>query len=372
MARGLDSADLERASRGEAVAVDVGAIERELGALWRSAWRDAGAAPVTRAALWNIIVPVQDGEPFVRAKSLIDSLAPLVPARVIVLRHQAGAAEGEREIEATIETNAVSTSSGGHAIRSEEITLTGRGAGADHFPSLVRALLVPDLPTVVLALEDLPARTRGSWELVTLSDRLIIDTGHCRSQADLTALHGLLRLAGRPAIDLGWLRLSSLRLLFAGLFGPPVGGAPLRQASRLVCHRRPDRTLPALLLVGWFADRLGWHDAQVRRSKQPGAGSFRFSRPDGEPVDVDLLPRDGEGGTNGICRLELRCGDRIFWFERKSSNTAELGDPIAPSRTVRLDPRGQVELCRAALGTAGSDPLFGAAFDAAAALAALG
>ena len=32
-----------------------------------------------------------------------------------------------------------------------------------------------------------------------------------------------------PVADLGWLRLGSFRLLFAGLFDPPVGGAPLAQ-----------------------------------------------------------------------------------------------------------------------------------------------
>jgi len=49
--------EIERFVRGEPIAVEVGEIERALGALWQqaSAAGDAQTTAVSRAALWNVI-----------------------------------------------------------------------------------------------------------------------------------------------------------------------------------------------------------------------------------------------------------------------------------------------------------------------------
>ena len=52
-----------------------------------------------------------------------------------------------------------------------------------------------------------------------------------------------------PVADLGWLRLGALRAMFAGLFDPPVGGAPLVHARRMTIDHRAGCDASALLLA---------------------------------------------------------------------------------------------------------------------------
>jgi hypothetical protein len=72
-----------------------------------------------------------------------------------------------------------------------------------------------------------------------------------------------------------------------------------------------------------------------------------------------LRASPGECGTSGIVGIELDAGDgRIFAVRRTEQNHATLSSPIAPPRVVKLDSRRDAELCLAALGPAGRDPLF--------------
>src|SRR6185369_8780952 len=103
----LPASTVERFSRGEAIAVGVDRIERELTALWQEASRAAGAggqagassqpddsgggpSPVARAALWNIVIPTHGADSLARTKRLVDDLAPSMPARVIMLARGPG------------------------------------------------------------------------------------------------------------------------------------------------------------------------------------------------------------------------------------------------------------------------------------------
>src|SRR5579872_79281 len=91
------SSNIERFTRGESIAVEVGRIERELAALWQDASRAEPAASDTeahalrehtalsRAALWNIVLTAHGAESLRWTRELVDDMAPSVPARVIVL-----------------------------------------------------------------------------------------------------------------------------------------------------------------------------------------------------------------------------------------------------------------------------------------------
>lgn len=379
-----DASNVEKFSRGEALTVEVDRIERELAALWQTASR-ADAAPdqlaggedaagaareatvVSRAALWNIVVPVHGPESLARIKHLLDELTPSIPARVIVLHQTASA--GDATLRATIESNVVSRPNGPRVVCSEEITLTGQRGGEAHFGALVRSLLIPSLPTATFwidATTTSPA-TLLTRELVPLSERLVIDTGQCGRARELGSISQLGTL--QPVIaDLGWLRLASFRTLFAGLFDPPVGGAPLAAAHRITIHHRPGSVPSALLLAAWLGSQLGW---QALSADAEGSGGlhFRFRKTPadpamiGEDVLVDVIPSDGECGTSGIVALDLAAdvgqdgGEEHYRVNRTGGNHAELTIPIAPPRSIKLDSRSDAELCAIALGPGGRDPV---------------
>jgi glucose-6-phosphate dehydrogenase assembly protein OpcA len=361
--------NVEKFSRGEAISVEVDRIEKELASLWQAASRgdDSGdARPISRAALWNLIIPARGSDSLSRVKRLSDELAPTMPTRVITLCR--GWGHTLKGIAATIESNVVSRPGGGRLVFAEEITLTGDDAPADerHFGALVRSLQIPSLPTATLWIDSTSAESLLINELLPVSDRLVIDTGRCAGARDLAAICRVGAIGRAEVADLGWLRLAGFRLLFAGLFDPPVGGGPLVAARHLEIEHRPPKLASALLLTAWLAIQLGWRpvDAEpMAAGKGPGI-RLRFAagaRAEGREatVTVDLRPSPGECGTSGIVSIALDAeqGAGAYGVRRTADNHAEITVPIAPVRTVKLDSRSDAELCVGALGPAGRDPL---------------
>jgi glucose-6-phosphate dehydrogenase assembly protein OpcA len=373
------AANVEKFSRGEAISVEVDRIERELAALWQAAGRSEGdgadpnaasaPSPISRAALWNLVIPARGADSLSRVKRLADELAPLLPARVITLCRGWGSTTGAVTggISATIESNVVSRPGGARQVFAEEITLTGEGAETveRHFGALVRSLQIPSLPTATLWIDSTAVETLLTNELLPASDRLVIDTGRCSGARELAAL---CRQAGSTRVevgDLGWLRLAGIRLLFAGLFDPPVGGAPLLAARHIEIEHRSPKLASALLLTAWLGCQLGWRPIEAVPAFDKGGGMrLRFApaeRREGrdQTVAVDLRHSTGECGTSGIVSIALDAGTpgAIYGVRRTADNHAEISVPIAPSRTVKLDSRTDAELCVGALGPAGRDPL---------------
>jgi hypothetical protein len=369
----------ESFTRGDEISVEVDRIERALADLWKEAGRAAGTeGAVSRAALWNLVVATRAAD-LPRTKQTVDALAPLVPARVLVLVEDP-AIEAGADVRATIESNVVARSSGARVVYSEEITLRGGVAGDLHFGSLVRALQVPGLPTATFWTDPTMPEALLRRQLRPATDRLVLDSGRCTRPRQLLELQRCAELArgAIPVADLGWLRLASFRLLFAGLFDPPVGGAPLLRARRVSIQHRPGAEVSGLLLAAWLASTLDWLFASAEPTDGAGGARFRFDRArEGQPagsVEIALGESDGECGTSGIVALELATeeaggGEHLFTVRRTALNHATLSSPIAPPRVIKLDSRTDAELCLAALGPAGQDPLFRRALALAARLA---
>jgi glucose-6-phosphate dehydrogenase assembly protein OpcA len=355
----------ERFSRGEPVAVEVDHIERAFTDLWKTA--SAGSeGTVSRAALWNIVVPTR-AQDLARTREIVDELAPLLPARVLVLAEEPEAAAPadatDDGVKASIESNIVARSSGARVVYSEEITLRGRRGDA-RFGSLVRALVIPGLPTATLWPDVTMSEALLRRQLLSATDRLVLDTGRCARPRELIEVQRCAELAGEgiAVTDLGWLRLKGFRLLFAGLFDAPVGGAPLEAARRVTVHHRAGCEPVALLLAAWLASTLGWLFSASEAPTAEGGPRFRFDRTDKPPVEIVLRASPGECGTSGIVALELEAtgpgGDAVYAVRRTERNHATLTSPIAPARVVKLDSRRDAELCVTALGPSGRDPLF--------------
>ena len=360
--------NVEKFSRGEAISVEVDRIEKELASLWQAASRstdDTDPHPIARAALWNLIIPARGADSLSRIKRLADDLAPSMPARVITLCRGWGGTTGG--IAATIESNVVSRPGGARVVFAEEITLTGEGVDADerHFGALVRSLQIPSLPTATLWIDSTKVESLLTNELLPVSDRLVIDTGRCTGARELAAVCRLGATCRAEVGDLGWLRLAGFRLLFAGLFDPPVGGGPLLAARHLEIEHRSPRVASALLLAAWLGCQLGWRPLDAAPAAEHGAGiRLRFASAEGRggreaTVTVDLRTSPGECGTSGIVSIGLDAPDQggRYGVRRTADNHAEISLPIAPSKTVKLDSRTDAELCVGALGPAGRDPL---------------
>ena len=362
----------ERFTRGEHIDVEIDRIERAFADLWKAA-SAGGDGAVSRAALWNLVVPTraQDHE---RARKMVDELAPLLPARVLVLVEEPETAGGDADkddgVRATIESNVVARSSGARVVYSEEITLRGRRGDA-RFGALVRALQVPGLPTATLWSDATMPEGLLRRQILPETDRLVLDTGLCTRPRQLLEVQRCAELAshdGLPVTDLGWLRLANFRLLFAGLFDAPVGGGPLLTARRVTIHHRASDEPSALLLAAWLASTLGWLFTAAEPASPGVAPRFRFDRsspgaggrPSPSAVEIALVPSEGECGTSGIVAIELESAEpeALFAVRRTEQNHATLTSPIAPPRVMKLDSRRDAELCVTALGPAGRDPLF--------------
>lgn len=290
------------ATRGIGMPVDVGAIDRELAELWRSA-ADAHASgelsPVVRACLVNLIVwaPLErDAEPL---RDLAARLSLLVPARVVHVRAERGAGSGSGApaaedadaggagdatdpgdggdpgaasgIRAWISANCHLAPEGGKEICSEEVTIAARGRAVDEAPSVVLTLLSPDVPTALLVTGPLPARAADEPALAKIAracDRLIVDSGRaCGGEvragdaaagyAAAVAPDGSARSAGTSYFDrlaslaralpargtlgdLAWRRLSPWRRAIADEFDGAFAGRAADIESAAVEFAEPD------------------------------------------------------------------------------------------------------------------------------------
>jgi glucose-6-phosphate dehydrogenase assembly protein OpcA len=360
--KAVSDANVERFRGGLEIAVDPTAIEGELATLWRKA---SQGCHVTRAALWNLVIRADGDEPFARAKKLVDQVTPSCPARVLVLRADTPG-EGA-ELEARIEANFASGAEESRLLGSEEVSLLARNNGRQHFPGLVRSLLLPDLPSALVWIGAPPQTVDEVHELLEGMDRMIFDTGDLASDLDLLNLAPLVTLEHQVELaDIGWLRLGPIRLLLASFFDPPVGAEPLFTARRvrLDCARHGAPT--ALLLLGWLACRLGW--GQPERARSGGGRSWKVPRPGGQ-VALEMDIRNVDAGRDGIYELVIESQSGAeFGIRDAGPGALELRGTGLPTRVLSAPERSDVELLIAALGRRGHDPMFGHALACAAEL----
>ncbi len=206
-------------------------IEDDLAILWRDVARDG---PVTRAVMANLVVfrdrperervdlaaPVE-GVP-------IDEVALRCPARVIMLHHTARSTPCG-PIGATISIFLFGPPE--MRIGVEQIAVRSSCA-EDSLPSVVRHLLLGDIPTTVWWAEDV-SQIAPLDAIVTMGRQLVYDS---RQWRDIRrGIQPLARLLSRPhapdLADLNWRRLTSMRQALVQALAP--GEIRLRLLSSL-------------------------------------------------------------------------------------------------------------------------------------------
>ncbi len=346
----------ERLSRGEDVGVDVGAIEREFASLWRSASADGAAdKAVTRACMANLLVWCEDDAQMAALKNAFDTLVVSVPARVLILKVE-DAREDEKEFESYISANCIVAPGGGKLVCSEEVTLLARGAGVAHLGSVVRALLVPNVPTM-LFLPRAPGRAvQTVLELLRLSDRLLLDTAAVEDPAELARLTALCD-SGVPMVDLGWMGLAGLRNSLAAVFDHEGPRMALRGLKALTLRAPLRRLSSRLLLLGWLADRLALTehptlDVQRGDSRVLSHGSVK--------LEVTTL-HAGSNGVEPATTLQMQLADQDVTLTRGSEPYAFL-QTLRGLRKMALDPSTLGDRIARAMGPRAFDPAFPAVF----------
>ncbi len=368
----------------ESEAVGVAEVQNRLTALWRQAsesLQEDRPDALALACLWNLVVfhsnPERkrgdSGGEAHRIQQLLEQVTTSVPARVIHLeewRDEAARAPGQ-EVEAWVGTHCLHSGDTAHMVCCEQINVAGYGEqGHSHFPALVRALQVPDLPTALLWLDDVPRKGRVLGQLLRLSERLVADSQHTTAMESLLALNDLLQSAPARIVDLGWLRLNPLRNLVADFFDPPGRAEQLArmEAVRITTSREGRNN--GLLVLGWLLSRCGYREATaVDLGGSDTAYRWRVPRGDGDAFTVDFAVQDGYGGLDGIFALELRAGGDTFSLHDVDPEHMAVRGPDRDLPRVALREADETGLVVEALGAGKAGTVFAEAVAMAALLA---
>lgn len=358
--------------------VELGAVESAFTGLWRAAGEQCtggGKASVVRACLLNLVVhlpgPGAAPEQKDRIERLLAEVTQSIPSRVIRLQLcEARDAPPDQDVQAWVATHCAPHPDGGGTIFAEEVTLAAYGEkGTSHFPPLVRALRVPDLPTVLLWLHGLPPKGRLLGQLLQASDRLLVDSHFMTEAGALITLQDLQRGA-RSLTDLGWMRLTPVRYLIAKLFDPPGHGEKLFALEGVEVETTPDGLNEGFLLLGWLLSRSGHREF---KAVDLGGDARRFRwhvRRGNRSFPVDLSTRPGFTGRDydGILRLSILGGGERYALEQVDEEHVSLESPYHTQQRVALHGWEDAELIVSALQATGTDRVYSEALAVAAGL----
>jgi len=346
---------------GYAVAVDVGGIEKELAALWRTQSKEK-AQELTRACSWNLVVHCVDEAGLKLGKATADTLIHSIPTRTILVKNEPYNTGG-KEIEAWVSANCHVGAGGGKLLCTEEIHIESHGKGAEHVPSLLRALVVPDVPTALWWAGAPPDNANAVRMLLSGVDRLIVDSQRIPggNLSKLAHVGGL--LDGMLLADLNWLRTASLRTLLATMFDPPMGHAPLYKIKRLRLDVTESGLGSAKLMLGWLISRLKW-TVQERVQRSGGLGWRVLSR-DEAPLAIDVEIVASSPRASGIHSLGFETTDgHRFGFKAREGALVDAISPVELGGGAReftaVEPRLE-QLLVSALGSRGREKLYGIA-----------
>ena len=302
-----DSRDTIRIEGTASRPFDLNELEKDLRAMWRSTTGSPGATPgssprtgsVYRAAMSNLVVPVDPVRHARFAKVLIE-ITRRHPSRLVLVEI---GGKGSPELHAEVAALCHLRPAGGY-ICSEQIILKGDAEAGPLVPSAVRALLLGNLPTVLLDLHGGEARP---WirDLADRADLVLADTSESPSLEDAGSVWRAIDADNDNRVrDLAWSRLAPWREILAEGFDSTHLASACRNLRDVTLeHGAPETAgVPSciLLLTGWLASRLGW---RMRSTEADGA---MFDAPQG-PVRVRFA-RDPEGTPGSLHRIHVRSG----------------------------------------------------------------
>jgi glucose-6-phosphate dehydrogenase assembly protein OpcA len=329
---------------GLGIPVEIGRIDKELGRLWESS-----ADTKSRASLINFVIHSSDPSSLAADTALISAVAARHACRAILILSNPSAPVSSAR--AWINAHCHPPGKSGREICSEQITFLLDGENASALPNIVFSHLDSDLPLCLWWKSELPEPIDEKlWAWV---DRLIYDSAEwAEPSRQFAIVRHLSARDGNGAVlcDLNWTRLHMWRHALAALFDHASAFPCLSKVEAVEIEAAPGSRTAALLLLGWFANRLDWSidpiDAVIRS-------------PDGLPISFELR---GNGGPD-LSNVTIRCNGALF--EIKLAPGAEFFEALihAPgipdTKQLLPAPTGKLaDTLLAELSRAGRHPLY--------------
>lgn len=359
--------------------VDVGAVERELADLWRAAAESSGAEGVvlTRARTLTLLAYGATPEGAARLGEVVLQTSQRHPARSILLVTDPDQSALTAEVTASCRT----LRRNHKQICSEQIIVRAAPDQRARVPSVVRNLILPDMPVILYWPAPDPSDPFFQ-ELREVADRVIVDSAAFPDRGlGAPPARGLLDDTGEdaPLGDLTWGRLRLWRGLTAQFFDPAQGDALDRIRRVRVAHAASTR-VQALLYAGWLAARLRWTVAQPFA---PGSGPWRATLTDhrGHAITVSLhlesrAPHPAGALLSAMIVTEAGPageGDATFSIVRNDDAgaviaTAEGESGPTTRQALPLEAQDEASLLAVEMDVLGRDRIYEEALRAAAAL----
>lgn len=299
----------------------------------RNLWGDLAKQDengVLRACAMTFIVAVRDEPEAVQNVS--ETIALLMhehPSRAIVIRVQDGDAP---TFTAQVLAQCWMPFGRRQQICCEQIEITCTHATVADLPSIIRGLVVSDLPVVLFCPEVTLCQSAQFAQVVALCDKLIVDSGSISGLQAAVFLHDLTRPGLRKA-DLSWGRLTPWRETIARLFETPAAIRAIPGLENVqILYAGADEPVGVYYLAGWFMHVLGAGvHLNVARGVGPSYGSIAKVKIDGKYFQAEI--------------------------ELMDANSVDVRSPEQKQHIVFPD-LTHYELLRQELAIVGRDPVF--------------
>jgi len=366
--------------------VNIQQVEDQLSHFWRlSADNVRSSQNVNvRTSVLNLVICVPTIEDAQAASTLVRDLSSTHVARVLLLILNQDAPDLVATW-ATIRSFPVISDTTRHSF--EQVTMMIQGGAVRSLTNIVSPLLKPDLPVYLWWLHDPPTEKSLFESLVTLSNRLIVDSSSFSTPEEsmrvLSSLVSSTTHASSAISDLNWGRLTPWRELVAQFFDsteylPYLIGLDridiehsMAPPSDTPSEGESSNSTSALLLAAWLKTRLGWRIQSDSSSRQEyrvdastGTHNWSLDRPTGTLSGrsggrkTGALPQSSQGniyirpriqphiqpGSLCLVRLTSNLNDKraTFVINREDNDPehvvtyVELPQKTRPQRTVSM------------------------------------
>ena len=294
-------------------------LPRSLAELWEKAEALDRNRALSRSLTLNLLV-VTDAVHEDEMREIVDHLPTQHPCRAVLVVVDEAAGDLRGELTASVREQGRC-----RALVLEKLVLIGDRSQHPRLPSLIRPLLVNDIPTQLFWGCPLPNSFAPLAALAAMAERTVVDSALFAGDDWLSLQRGM----GRRPLDLSWLRLTPWRQSLAEAF-ERFTWSDEPQTRVLIEHGRAPGSMGATRgLQQWLIDKL---NAQVRLVGLPGSG------PEAEPW-----------------RLQLDCGDVTIQIRHLLNEPALVVDVSLPDRCLLPTRTKAIQSSRAELLAAAID-----------------